>query len=308
MDAEEYITGIDHLIKLSWKNVDTNHYIPHLIVWNDKKEIEQKPLKYGSRLSVSITPPRICVGYVGSDLYRHPCPAQEELSSGHQCKLCYQLDVNSVCSRCTGAGCDAPKDIYNSCINTQTRVYIAGFKGHILKVGVTRESRGLSRWLEQGADYAVRLTTCPTGIDARKIEDYISANFGITKKVNKARKKKTLAEQYSLEQFIEDLHLNLANLPKSIFNCKVSLDDIYDLHKYYGDSNLAAVPHEIEIPRTVRSEIKIVGRIVSIKGTFVIFKNKNSYYFADFSKAYGYHLDWDSNTAMNVQSSLDDFF
>ncbi len=306
MDAGERITSYDHLIKLSWINNGNDDYVPMLIVWSGS-QIKYIPLRIGNYFSVGITQPKICVGYVGTDLNRHPCPAQEKITNGTQCKLCYQLDVNAVCSRCNGTSCDAAPELQSSCINTPTIVYIAGFKSGILKVGVTRESRGLSRWLEQGADYAIRLTTCPDGLRARKIEDYISQTFNITKVVHKSRKKIFGQNSFSFEWFLESINNKFGNV-KSLLDCIISLNDVFDLTKYYGDTKFLGLPTEISIPKHIKDEIRLVGNIVAIKGSFIILRNNKSFYLVDLSRAYGYHLNWESNSAMQVQSSLEEFF
>ncbi len=274
-------------------------------MWSNSK-IKKIALKFNDYFSVGIVGPKICVGYVGTDLYRHPCPAHEKINGGTQCKLCYQLDVNAVCSRCTGSGCDASSELQSRCINTPTIVYIAGFKSGVLKVGVTRESRGLSRWLEQGADFAVRLTTCPDGLKARKIEDFISSNFGITKVVRRNKKKFFNSTQYSFEWFKHELH-KLFSKVRELFGCKISLDNIFNFEPFYG-KNISVSPTEINIPRDLSDEIRVLGNIVAVKGSFVVLQYEKSHYLIDFSKAYGYHLNWQSQVAMKVQSSLEDFF
>ncbi|WP_031080094.1 DUF2797 domain-containing protein [Streptomyces sp. NRRL WC-3549] len=132
-------------------------------------------LAYGRELGFRAEGERHCVGARGN-----PCPSVAVVparSTGARCPECARLDRAHSVAADTIA--DDPRTY---------RVYLAWFGPGMVKVGITRESRGGARLREQGAVAFSWLGRGPL-MAARRTEEVLRAALGVPDRIPYARKR-----------------------------------------------------------------------------------------------------------------------
>lgn len=138
--------------------------------------IVTRNLTVDTELAFEITDERRCVGYVPDNGERRPCPNTATLDSGRQCETCRSRDAHrAYIEGASGAARSGPHSVYLAQC------------GEVVKVGVTRSSRLMQRWIEQGASYAVEIES---GISAQAALDRESAlsDAGLPERIRKSQK------------------------------------------------------------------------------------------------------------------------
>ncbi|TRO49186.1 DUF2797 domain-containing protein, partial [Candidatus Bathyarchaeota archaeon] len=149
-------------------------------------------LEPGSEFAFRVLTGRFCVGYKGLsagggghlDSWREqrPCPNRAEVVRGSQCRGCSSADVMRACLRCDGTVCSAPPSVREACEAGTAYVYLASFGDGRIKAGVSRGRRVLKRWVEQGADVALRVLR-GDGREVRRFEGRIQKELGALNQV-----------------------------------------------------------------------------------------------------------------------------
>ncbi len=237
-------------------------------------------------------------------------PVNEKLETGLQCSICQTSDFFACRMTCTGAFCRPSSErAFQLCQPPETMVYLTTI-GDKNKVGVSLN--GKKRWLEQGSDYATWVVKLP-GLEARAVEHRVARELGLALQVS-SKYKQGIIHRNSQQNKMDELSkaipavvditqqiMREQNVP-AVFNEEVK---ILDLTPYYGQLDSIDKPvQEIEI--TENSEFG--GKIVAIKGAFVIFEKEGYYYSLNCKKIEGYVFEEISNASIETQFSLDDWF
>ena len=82
-------------------------------------------------------------------------------------------------------------------------VYMAYFSPAHLKVGISSETRGIERLLEQGARVAGILKRYPNADEARALEAHLCSQDGILETMRLGTKNKLLSEPFDAQAAIE---------------------------------------------------------------------------------------------------------
>ena len=149
---------------------------------------------------------RRCVGYYGRKRRRHvPCPSSRMAERGKQCTRCF-FDAGFIGVHQVGRTGELPSDPdERAYVLSPHFLYLAAFGTDVLKVGITSESRGFDRLIEQGAHAAVRIGTFADGIVVRQAEDFVSSNFPFVQTVKKDKKTQIVSAGGSSKQSLEAL-------------------------------------------------------------------------------------------------------
>jgi hypothetical protein len=123
----------------------------------------EKKIRLGEELRFSLSGEKYCV----------ECGKQIIHDS-----LCYECGMENEwqeCLKCDGSLCTQDdKETREHCSSAAYCVYLASF-GSIVKAGVSLEERALKRWVEQGADYAVKIASGLNGKTSRVLETQLFA-------------------------------------------------------------------------------------------------------------------------------------
>jgi hypothetical protein len=293
--------------EVTWKKKTDDHFDAGLTVWrNEDQEPAFLPLPPKKKISWTLRGPKRCIGSITPSGRLERCPENSVvLGTNQKCGPCQAGDIADPCIRCDGRRCDALDARKLQCDATDYVIYAVIFNDRTLKVGVSSKGRALTRWVEQGADYAAVLKEIKGGRAARRIEDRIGRLHGITKQVRSERKTRALLDELDtsearslLENFIESAaHLDLD-----------SNVDIHDLSQYYTLKDLESQP----IAWRKRSESidgkAILGEVVGMKGSLIVTRIDTLLSVIDLRQIIGYTIDLDSDITLVTQTGLMDFF
>jgi hypothetical protein len=296
-----------HVAEVTWKQQSSHHFDSGLTVWRgDDQETSFLPLPPKKQLLWTLHGPKRCIGSITTSGKLERCPENSIiLGTGQKCGPCQAGDIADPCIRCDGRRCDALEARKLQCDATTYIIYAVIFNDRTLKVGVSSKGRALTRWVEQGADYAVVLREIEGGRTARRIEDRISRLQGITKQVRSERKTRALSDtldraeaQSVLDEFVQHAsHLEL--------NSNVKLQD---MSPYYSLKDLESQP-EVWRKRSESVDGKaIIGEIVGMKGSLMVTRIDTSLSVVDLKQIVGYTIDLDSDITLVTQTGLMDFF
>lgn len=292
---------------VTWRMIDGNRFESGLRIW---KEEERTPsflsLPPGKKISWEIRGPKRCIGSINESGKLIPCPENSAiLDSGQKCGPCSAGDIVDPCIRCDGRRCDAIDARKMQCESTDYVVYAVVFNDKTLKVGVSSKGRALIRWVEQGADYAGVLREISGGRTARRVEDRIGRQQGVTKQVRSERKTRALMDKLDIKDaqsivsdFTEDAsHLEL--------NSNVSLQDLSSFYTLEKLKTQPAIWRKRSQPIDGRT---IVGQVEGMKGSLMVTSIDSSLLVVDLKQLVGYSINQDSDISMMTQTGLVDFF
>lgn len=292
---------------VTWRMIDGNRFESGLRIW---KENEKTPsflsLPPGKKISWEIRGPKRCIGSINESGKLIPCPENSViLDSGQKCGPCSAGDIVDPCIRCDGRRCDAIDARKMQCESTDYVVYAVVFNDKTLKVGVSSKGRALIRWVEQGADYAAVLREISGGRTARRVEDRIGRQQGVTKQVRSERKTRALMDKLDIKDaqsivsdFTEDAsHLEL--------NSNVSLQDLSSFYTLEKLKTQPAIWRKRSQPIDGRT---IVGQVEGMKGSLMVTSIDSSLLVVDLKQLVGYSINQDSDISMMTQTGLVDFF
>ncbi len=292
---------------VTWKQKHDTCFDAGLTVWRgEDQETAFLPLPPGKQLSWLLRGPKRCIGRVNATGRLERCPENSViLGSGQKCGSCQVVDLVDPCIRCNGHRCDAHETRRLQCDASTYIVYAVIFNDQTLKVGVSSKGRALTRWVEQGADYACVLREMEGGRNARRLEDRISRSDGITKQVRSERKARALLDRLGISEarsILSDFIGSTANLDTD------SEIDLQDLSRYYTLKELSSQPTSWRKRSDSVDGRAIVGENLGLKGSLMVTSAGTSLTAVDLKQIIGYTIDMDSDITLVTQTELADFF
>ncbi len=231
---------------------------PYLQVNNLEAQKQMRLPVLGRTFTFRRLPQRYCVGPFDLKTYESAsCPLMAELPDGHPDDMC------PACRQETGFN----PAFYNADnISPQQRaynltphfVYMAYFSPSHLKVGISSETRGIERLLEQGARVAGILRRYPNADEARALEAQLCAQEGILETMRASTKNKLLSEPFNAEEAMQCVY-DAARAHDVEPECGV-----LDLTPYYFGRDMQA-PALIQPPDGAPSDM-CAGRCVGMIG------------------------------------------
>ena len=158
---------------------------------------------------------------------------------------------------------------------TDTYVYLS-LTSH-LKVGVTRASHVPSRWIDQGANYAIKFAKTPNRYLAGTIEVELSKHIS-----DRTQWRKMIQGDYSYIDLIQKKDELSKLVPSELKEYIISDDEIIEL-KYPTNSKPEKIK-SINLDKTP----EVQGELTGIKGQYLILDNQNV---LNVRKYTGYILD-----------------
>ena len=292
---------------VTWKQKQDTRFDAGLTVWRgEDQEPAFLPLPPGKQLSWLLRGPRRCIGRINTAGRLERCPENSViLGSGQKCSTCQAVDLVDACIRCNGHRCGAHETRRLQCDASTYVVYAVIFNDQTLKVGVSSKGRALTRWVEQGADYACVLRELEGGRNARRIEDRISRSNGITKQVRSERKTRALLDRLE----ISDARSMLDDLVASADLLDIDQEvNLQDLSVYYTLGELAFQPTSWRKRSDSVDGRAIVGENLGLKGSLMVTSTGASLTVVDLRQIIGYTIDMDSDITLVTQTELADFF
>lgn len=292
---------------VTWRLIDGNKFESGLRIWRESEQTPSfLPLPPGKKISWEILGPKRCIGSIEESGKLVPCPENSVIldRGGQKCGPCSAGDIADPCIRCDGRRCDAVDARKLQCEATDYVVYAVIFNDKTLKVGVSSKGRALTRWVEQGADFAGVLREIKGGRIARRIEDRIGRQIGVTKQVRTERKTRALMEHLDIGDALSLVHDFTDRASHLEFKSEIELQD---LSSYYTLSNLKTQPAIWRKRSQPIAGKTIVGTIEGMKGSLMVTSIDTSLLVVDLKQIIGYSINQDSDITMVTQTGLMDF-
>ena len=261
---------------------------PYLLL-NDMTDGTQDRIPVrGRTFSLRKLPRRRCVGRF--DLLTHErsvCPLDVELLPDEKTDMC------PACLEATGFN---PSFYYADRVSPQQRaynltphfVYLAYFSPQHVKAGISSETRGIARLLEQGARAACVVGRFANADDARRLEAALCAQEGVLETMRASLKARLLAEaRYDFAEACDVLGAAIERLSQvpAVAEAAFAPEQVQDLSPFYfgGPSPDAQSMQIPDAPDDVCG-----GRCVGMAGGVLVFEQEGSLYLASVK-------DWESH-------------
>ena len=255
---------------------------PHLVLNTLNEERQYRFPVANQTFSLKCLPQRYCVGRFDLKTFQtQTCPMKVELIGDSKDTSC------PACLEATGFN---PSFYFSSNVSPQQRaynetphfVYMVYFSPNHVKVGISSESRGIERLLEQGARAALILGRFENADKARELESELCAQEGIYETMRASKKEELFREfPFDINQACEVLHQQA--LDRNLNPIQISEmvpgyeGDVLNLQPYYF----------VESPQTGRIQAAgegyediCGGLCVGMIGSNLVFKQDSLYFVA----------------------------
>lgn len=237
----------------------------------------------GRTFSLRRLPRRRCIGRI--DLRTHErstCPLNAELLPDGKEDMC------PACIEATGFN---PSFYFSSYISPQQReynqtphyVYLAYFAPGYVKAGISSETRGIERLLEQGARVAGILKRFANADEARALEAHLCAQEGIYETMRLGTKVRLLSDPFKADAAIETVY------EAARAHGVEPEGGVLDLTKYYfGD--VEAAPDIVQLPDDSPSDM-VAGRCVGMVGGILMLEQGGNVFAAPVKEWESYEVE-----------------
>ncbi len=140
--------------------------------------------------------PLRCIGNLQSEKY---VPCLNATIGTKKCEICKRMDDYFPCQFCNGFNCQQFREEKIENCDALHMVYLALFTKEIVKVGVSRSSRGNVRQVEQGSHFTRIFAEGLSGVSARRIEKTLT-QMGFPDKILSSQKKEFLFPEITKEE------------------------------------------------------------------------------------------------------------
>lgn len=243
---------------------------PYLQVNDLEGKVQMRLPVLGRTFSMRVLPQRYCIGAFDLKTYEsRACEMAMELPPSSE----YKDDMCPACREATGFN----PAFYNAeNISPQQRaynltphfVYMAYFSPAHLKVGISSETRGIERLLEQGARVAGILKRYPNADEARALEAQLCGQEGILETMRVGTKNKLLSEAFDPQAAIDCV---LATCRKHGIEPE---GGVLDLTPYYF-GEVEQVPDLLQVPEGAPTDV-CGGRCVGMVGGTLAFEQQGN--------------------------------
>ena len=237
----------------------------------------------GRTFSLRRLPRRRCIGRI--DLRTHErstCPLNAELLPDGKEDMC------PACIEATGFN---PSFYFSNYISPQQReynqtphyVYLAYFAPSYVKAGISSETRGIERLLEQGARVAGILKRFANADEARALEAHLCAQEGIYETMRLGTKVRLLSDPFKADAAIETVY------EAARAHGVEPEGGVLDLTKYYfGD--VEAAPDIVQLPDDSPSDM-VAGRCVGMVGGILMLEQGGNVFAAPVKEWESYEVE-----------------
>ena len=295
-----------HVLEVQWRLRGPQTYDPGFLFWNERDDVPLfASLDPKKEISWTISGPRRCVGSIDSDGQWRKCPEMAVVGpSSRRCVVCSSMDIMDPCIRCDGRDCKAAETRLESCNNTDYVVYLAVFNDSTLKVGVSKEVRLVTRWVEQGADFGGVIARVKGGRRARQLEYELSRSPEVTRQVRGTRKESLLLNSLEQEKALSIAQTFLDSIDTPGVE---SATDLVNLARHYRLGELHAEPHRWNPKGTKIDGLQILGEVVGMKGSLLVTRIDESFSVLNIGLLEGYTIDEDARISVVSQTGILDF-
>ena len=253
----------------------------------------RKSVQVGDEISIAVLSEPRCAGSTENGVWR-ACPKH---STGKgKCEYCRAIEGNFIFTAFDGFDQSQlqPGDLDK--ISGEHVVYFALFETGVLKVGVSKLERKVMRQIEQGSHQTLYWAVAPDGIVARQIET-LARRTGLADKIQGRQKKGLLQPQVSLEagkkELEEALKMSMEGLDPAEHLKKFILDEpeFIAWETTYHTDQIPQIGKPLH-PITLGLDESVSGRIIAIKGSYIVIETEDELVSLDAKKLTGRDCDF----------------
>ena len=238
---------------------------------------------------------RYCTGWVDFDqMKQKPCSDHAIVDSKYdQCVKCRNLTgFNPAFYNATTVSKQ------QEAINQRPHfVYLVYFSPGLIKVGISQESRGIRRILEQGARLAIKLETFPSALVARQYEANIAKLSGIIEHVTSSKKLAALKTPLDESAATAELMATKDRI-ETIISVKFSSAELITTSRYFKSDNL-----DLELLSIIKDQPFLIGKTRAIIGSTIIIEHDDRLLAYNLKDFIGYHASpADNSTSIELPS------
>jgi len=255
---------------------------PVLTLIKDNQLISFQPIN--STVTINFdTDNRFCVGW-------HDIRKGESFTCPDNLTVSEKYDQCAACQQRTGFN----PAFYNAAtvsaqqeeLNLEPHIlYLAHFGPGIVKVGISRASRGRSRLLEQGARSAIILDTFPSAHIARQYEAKIASLPGIAETLQIRKKINAILQTYDVEAAKKELSITREKIEEELSKT-FSGREIHSFDEVYFAKSTPPLSESIE---TTNHNL-VSGKTLGMLGSFLFCEQQDAVLFLPLKKYTGYKL------------------
>lgn len=267
----------------------------------------------GSQFAFRVLDGRFCVGYTGLsskgggrlDSWREQrlCPNGTGVERGIQCMDCSSADVMRACLRCDGTVCSAHPEVRRSCEASTANVYLASFGDGRVKAGVSRGRRVLKRWVEQGADVALRVLV-GNGMEVRRFESRIQRELGALNHVRSSLKVDPVRRQADVDAALALLEAFRGRVHGLFPETNHYNEEPQVILPLYGLPDFDKRPLQLR----VKAGLEASGVVLGAKGPVLFMEMNGLPYSLQLNRLRGRRIETHGITPNSSQAGLDRFF
>ena len=295
---------------VEWRNLEDRWGCSLLCLDKGYRRISLDP---GSELAFRVLDGRFCVGYTGLswkggghlDAWREqrPCPNGMEVERGVRCRDCSSADVMRACLRCNGTVCSAPSEVMRACETSTVHVYLATFGDGRVKAGVSRRRRVMKRWVEQGADVALRVLV-GNGMEVRRFESRIQRELGALNHVSSSLKIDPVRKQTDIDAAVAFLE-SFKGRVHAMFPDESHFDEEPQvILPLYGMQDIDKRPLHLR----VKAGLEASGTVLGVKGPVLFMEMNDLPHSLRLNRLLGRRIETQGITPSSSQAGLDRFF
>jgi len=295
---------------VDWRNLEDRWLCSLLCLDDGYSRLSLDP---GSEFAFRVLDGRFCIGYTGLssrgdghlDAWREhrPCPNGRDVERGVRCRDCSSVDAMQACLRCNGTACSAPPEVRRACEASTAYVYLASFGDGRVKAGVSRGRRVLKRWVEQGADVALRVLE-GDGMEVRRFESRIQRELGALSHVRSSTKVDPVRRQADVDAAVALLEA---------FRGKVH--DLFPRQSHFNEDPQVIIPlyrlpdfDKRPLRLRVRAGLEASGTVLGVKGPVLFMEMNGLPYSLQLNRVLGRRIETEGITPNSSQAGLDLFF
>jgi hypothetical protein len=197
------------------------------------------------------------------------CGKDKEIFAMGYCKNCYftspyvgQWIIRPELSTAHLGKADRDLDVEAQIQLQPHIVYLANSGG--IKVGVTRKSQVPTRWIDQGAEYAIKLAETENRYEAGLIEVALKEHLS-----DKTNYRKMLKENVAFEDLSSKKDEIIEFIPQELH--QYILDDNQIVHMEYPIEEYPSKINSVNL----KKKPEVEGVVIGIKGQYLMFDNNN---------------------------------
>ncbi len=276
-------------------------------------EYSKLRLDQGSNLVFRVLEGRFCVGYTGitvtgkgnvtdSRRNRRPCPLDAGIKRGVRCESCQLSHAMTPCLRCDGTDCRALPEMRKACLKSTAYVYLASFGGGRVKAGISRGKRVMRRWIEQGADVAMRVLV-GDGKEVRRFERRIQEELGALNHVRSVQKMDPVRKSTDIRTAVERLDKFRRGVHDTFSEESHFLEEPQVLLPIYGLPEFDRRP----VGLRVKEGLQVSGTVMGVKGPILFLEMGGLPRSLSLNRLLGHRIETDGVEKVRTQSGLERF-